>query len=524
MQRGLIKSDFYLFNGTNALREGNRLPDDALYYAENSRFDGGRWGSRKGYTTFGNAQSSGTNIKGLVPYIRFPGGVETPYVVSYYNSTFYRYLISDATNTSITPTGWTAGDVDIEGVSYNGSSYFANGVDDIGKIDNTTWSTVTNSPNARLLAIWAEKMWAVDNVAPATAQYTSTATASTPSNIEVWTGGSSGANLIGKGGRIESMQNLNDKLYFFKRDQIDVGASFYTDAAAPVLNLQPISKNTGSVNNRATTIVENDIWFLAPNLEIRSLGNEANYFEDTRTKDMSNIIKRHKRDLDPDQSDAVSWYNDGLFKLAMKENGSSQNNLVFTYDRDTGGWDFDRATSPQVACTVDGKSFFGVGGTSGQIYRDENGYSDNGFAMGWGGKTGLKDDGRPDMYKYARYLYIRGARSENVVITAKLIGEDFAVLETLTIPVPTAAEIAAGDTTVDADWGTVGDIVGGGGYTGAESGAPPVYRFNYTFSIGSTARMFGVELESSLTAQRIFIDEIRLKYIPRGEKYTLIDA
>lgn len=367
-------------------------------------------------------------------------------------------------------------------------------------------------------------MWAVDNVAPATAQYTATATASVPSNIEDWTGAGSGANLIGKGGRIENMTNLNDKLYFFKQDQIDVAASFYTDAAAPVLNLQPVTKTTGAVNNRAVSIVENDIWFLAPNLEVRSLGNEANYFEDTRTKDISFAIKRHKRDLDPDQSGSVSWYQDGIYKLSLKENGSSQNNLIFTYDRDVGGWGFDNGTSPQVACSVAGKSFFGVGGTSGQIYRDENGYSDNGFAMGWGGKTGLRDDGRPDMYKYGRYLYVRGARSEGVVITVKLLGEDFAVLETLTIPVPTAAEIAAGNTTVEDDWGTVGDIVGGGGYTGSESGAPPVYRFNYTFSTGSTARMFGAEVESSLLAQRAFIDEMRLKYIPRGDRYSEISA
>jgi len=524
MQYGIVKSDFYLFNGVNAYMEGNRLSADALYYAENSRFDGGRWGSRKGYTTFGDAQTGGTNIKGLVPYLRFPSGISTPYVVSYYNSTFYRYALSDATYETIVPAAWTATDTTVEGVSYNASAYFADGANLIGKIADTTFSTVVDSPRARLLATWAEKMWAVDNAAPATAQYTVTATAGTPGNIEDWTNAGSGAQLIGKGGRIESMQNLNDKLYFFKNDQIDVAASFYTDTATPVLNLASVSKNTGAVNSRSTTIVENDIWFLAPNLEIRSLGNEANYFEELRTKDMSIAIKRHKRDLDSDQSNAVSWYQDGIYKLALKENGSDQNNLIFTYDRDAGGWGFDKATSPQVACTVDGKSFFGIGGSSGQIYRDENGYSDNGFPMSWGGKTGLRDDGRADMYKYARYLYVRGARSENVVITVKLIGEDFSVLETHTIPVPTAAEILAGSTVVDDDWGTVGDIVGGGGYTGGEVGAPAVYRFNKTISVGSTDRMFGVEVESSLLGQRAFIDEIRLKYIPRGDRYTPVDS
>lgn len=523
MQKGLIKHDFYLFEGVNAYREGNRLPEGALYYAENSRFIGGRWATRKGYSAFGDAQTSGTNIKGLVPYLRFPSGVETPYVTSYYNSKFYRYTIDGSTATEIVTT-WTAGDVDIEGVSYNSSLYLANGTDDIGKINDTTWSTIVNSPNARLLATWKEKMLAVDNVAPATVQYTLTATASSPSNIETWTGAGTGAELIGKGGRVESMRELDEKLNIFKNNEIEVFTTIDVSGALPVIVREPLAKGVGAVNHRATVVVENDIWFLSPNLEIHSLGQVSGFLNDTRTKDMSAIIQRHKSDLDPDQSGAVGWYNDGLFKMAFKENGSSQNNLVFVYDREQQLWDFDRATSPHVATTVAGKAFFGVDGTSGQIYRDENGYSDNGFPMSWGGKTGLFDDGRADLSKTARYLYVRGARSENVVITFYLLGEDFERLETLTLPEPTAAEIAAGNTVVSGDWGMVGDIVGGGGYTGAESGSPPVYRYNYCFSVASKARMFGVEVESSLLGQRAFIDEMKLKYIPLPESYNIVNA
>lgn len=524
MQRGLIRTDFFLFNGVNAYSEANRNPETALYYAENSRFSGGRWEARKGYTAFGDVQTGGTNIKGLIPYDRFPSGVQTSYVVSYYNSTFYRYSVGDSSYTTITPAAWTATDTEVEGVSYNGACYVCDGSNLIGKIDDTVFSTVVDSPRARLLATWAEKMWAVDNVAPATVQYTATATATVPTNIEVWTGAGSGANLIGKGGRIESMRALNEKLYFFKQDQIDVADSFYTDAATPVLNLNPVAKNIGALNHRATTIVDNDIWFLAPNFEIRSLGNEANYFEEPRTKDISKAIARYRNDLDSDQSEAISWHQEGTFKIALKQTGSSQNNILFTFDTEANGWGFDRSTSPQVVCTTAGKSFFGVGGSNGQIYRDDNGYSDNGFPMSWGGRTGLRDDGRPDLHKQARYLYVRGARSEGVVTTIRLVGEDYAVLETHTIPAPTAEEIATGSTLVDEDWGQVGDIVGGEGYNGTEAGAPAVYRYNYTLSCSSTARMFGAEVESSLLSQRAYIDEIKIKYIPRSERYSGVNA
>jgi hypothetical protein len=40
MQKGLIRHDFFLFNGVSAWEEGNRIPRNTLFYAENSRFDG----------------------------------------------------------------------------------------------------------------------------------------------------------------------------------------------------------------------------------------------------------------------------------------------------------------------------------------------------------------------------------------------------------------------------------------------------------------------------------------------------
>jgi len=525
MQRGLTDTNFYLFEGVNAYREGNRIPSDALYYAENSRFVGGRWSSRKGYTAFGDELSGGSNIKGLMEYTRFPGGIETPYVMAYYNSQFERFDVSGGTPTSITPTGWTATDTEVEGVSYNGDLFVCDGSNLVGKINDTAFSTIAGSPSCRIMESWANKMWGVDNVAPATVQYTATATAGTPANIEDWTGGGSGAQLVGKGGRIESLRNLKDRgLYIFKQNQIDVITNFYTDSANPVPNLESVTQVTGAINHRSTTIVENDIWFVAPNLEIRSLGNEANYFEEQRVKDMSVVIQRYKSDLDSDQSGAVSWYNDGIYKLALKQRGSSQNNIIFSYDRDSGGWGFDFSTSPQVACTADGKSFFGVSGNNGQLYRDENGYSDNGFPMRWAGKTGLRDDGQAKMYKYGRYLHVRGVRSEGVVITGWLLGEDFERLEEFTITEPTAAEIAAGAVTVGGLNPQIGDIVGGEGYTGEETGEPPVYRFNRKFSIGQNARMFGIEFKSSLLGQRASIDEAALQYIPRGDGYTPVDA
>lgn len=525
-QRGLTRHDFFIFEGVNAYREGNRIPKNALFYAENSRFFGGRWSSRKGYSKFGSVLDGGTNIKGLLDYQRFPGGNAESHLVAYYGSDLQKYDMVTQNVTEIATAGWTAGDVEIEGVSYNSALYLVNGVDRIGKLDNNTFSVLPEgAPRLRLIETWAEKMFGVDNTAPSTALYTSTASASEPENIEDWTTvDSAGAQLIGKGGRIESLKKLNEKLYTFKKDQIDVFTSFILDTGAPIPVLEPISKNTGAINNRAVVIVENDIWFLTPNLEIRSLGQESGYFQETRTEDMSAILKRYKNSLDLDQSGAVAWYNDGIYKLALKERGSSQNNVIFVYERETGGWSFDRSTAIQVVTIVDGKAYFGLSGNSGLVYQDETGYTENGQPMVFTGKTGLVDDGRPDLNKHARYLFVRGARSANVVITIYLLGEDFERLQSFTVEPPTDEEIALGGNEVGGLNRQVGDIVGEEGFVGEEVGAPPVYRFNVNFSCVSNDRMFGMEVVTVLNGQRVFIDEAKLKYIPRSEKYYSITS
>lgn len=514
-QKNLIRHDFFLFNGVSAYTEANKTPEDKLYYAENSRFAGGRWGNSQGYVAF-DTFTGGTNIKGLLEYQRFPSGVETDYLVAYYNSQFER-IDEDGVSTSIAATGWTGGDVAVEGVSYNGNLYVCNGVDDIGKIADTTFSTVVDSPNARLLEEWGEKLWAVDNVAPASVQYTRTATASTPANIEDWTTvGAAGAELIGKGGRIESIRRLKNKFYCFKNNWIEEFYEFDYSGANPVPRHLPISQTTGAVNHRACIVVENDIWFLTPDLQIRSLGQEANYQTDPRVADLSSVVDRYKRTLDPDQSGACAIYDENkVFKLALKSQNSSQNDVIFTYDYEARGWGFDKHTSPTDYAKVGKNSYFCVGGTNGIVYKDNTGYSANSTPMSFTGKTGLKDDGVPDLKKYARKFYIRGARSEDLAFDAILVGEDYEVLETHTVTAPTVAEIAAGAVAVDGLAGQVGDIVGEEGYTGGETGLPPVYRFHREFSCGSNARMFGCIINTFVRGQRIFIDDIKLKYIPR---------
>lgn len=539
MQRGASPHSYYVFNGVNAYSESNRNPHDTLYYAQNSRFSGGRWGSRPGYGAFGDVQAGGVHPRGLLTYTRFPGGVQVDYVIMYYNSNFYRYDLTTGVSTVIVPPGtWLGGDISVEGDSYNGVLYVCNGSDRVHKITDLTMVEVTNSPRARILEDFGEKMWGIDNVAPATAQYTVTASAATPANIEDWTtgGGASGAQLFGQGGILTSMRKLSQELYFFKQDKIDRCTGFDVTGAEPRPLIEPVTKTGGALNHRSTCKVENDLWFVTPGtFEIRSMGKEAGYFNDTRTEDLSKILQRYKINLDPDQSKATATYNNKIYKLSLQERGSSQNNLDFVYDYNGGAWDFDRSTARLINTVASGNAFFTTDGNSGTLYKDETDYSDNGFPIAWSGKTQLADDliagahsrrfiPRADVFKRARYVFTRGARSQNVIITVFLYGDDFAILDSWTIPAPTSAEIAAANSTIGGLNGQVGDIVGESGYQGTELGVPPVYRFHDNHSTSFISRLFGIGYSANLIGQRVAIDEAKITYIPLPESYQGITS
>jgi len=520
MQKGLTKHDFYLFKGVNAFGEENRIPYDSLFYAENCRFDGFRLTNRPGYQAFYEGLSGGTNVKGLFNYPVYNHVLgNTEYLVAYYNSNFHRIDPNTMDVETIAPTGWTATDSAVEGLPYRDSLYVCDGNNLIGKITDTSFDVIADSPKAMFLETWLEKMWTVSSTAVSTVLYSRTATASNPEYIEDWTTvGGAGAELIGSGGRLTGLKKLNTSLYAFKADAIEQFYDFDLSGVVPVAIHRPLAVTAGAVGQKSITLVENDIWFLTPDLEIRSLGQEANYSsESPRTRDLSNTLARYKKQLDPDQSGAVAVYHKGIFKLSLKTLGSASNNIKFVWDFNSKMWSFDKDTSQTNYCINTGNLYFVTDGLSEKIYRDNVGYSDNGFAMSWSATTGLFDDGSPDIKKHARYLVVRGKRSKGATIVLNLLGEDRQVLETHVIPEPTEAEMAVVDREVEDAFLQFGDdLVGGFGYNGESSDGPATYRFNVKFSCNSNSRMFGLKFDSSLNAKKVAIDEAKIYYIPRG--------
>lgn len=522
-QKNLQIFNLLKFGTVDSYHKKNRLPPENLSYAQNARQDAGFIKGRKGFTkVFDTELTGGTNIKCLTQYPYNSGGTQTNRTVFYYHGDFYYYSPGDVAPTLITDT-WTS-DLDTEAVAYNNVLYVTNGTDPFAKISNTIFALVTGAPLATVVETWADKMWAAGVAsAPFTLYYSATATASVPANIEDWTTtGASGAELIGKSGKITGLKTFQNTLYIFKEDEIyfietlDLTGTY----PQPVVRLYPVTG--GAINQQCVTVVNNDVWFLTKSLQIRSLGLEASYLGQSRTKQISFIIQNYIDQLDPNQSTACMTFYKGIFKLSLRTSGNASNDFIIVWDTINDSYTIDRGPSSQRYAVINGNLYFVSPGTSGQVYQDENGFSDNQSNYSFQVKTRLSDLNRPDVYKRARYVYLRGARSAGVTTVVDLLGEDDEVLETFTVDPPTASEIAG--TTVDAQgqWGggqIGGDILGGSGSIPTPDG-PAIYRYNVKFSSNSIDRMFGVGVAAGITGQRIEIEQLQIHYIPLSESYT----
>jgi hypothetical protein len=301
---------------------------------------------------------------------------------------------------------------------------------------------IADIPKGTMIEFAWEKMW-ITGVAgsEATLFGSRTATATNPTYVEDHTTGAQ-VELVGKGGRNTALRFLRDTLYIFKADSIHSVKPNYLDSTTTLYVPQPYSTTGGAVNNRSTVVVENDIWFLTPDNEIRSLGSAASY-NDPRTRDISAIIKKIKDTLAPDQTPyAVAHYSNGRYTLALAEKNSPCANIVITYNFINRGFGIDRFPSVKQWANVGDKVFM-VTKDSGQLYRDRTGYSFGGdFEIPFEVRLPFDDLGSPNLNWRGRRVYIRGSRSRGVALTVRLYRGNYDTYTDFILPEPTAADMA----------------------------------------------------------------------------------
>jgi hypothetical protein len=385
-----------------------------------------------------------------------------------------------------------------------------------------TVTLVSIPPTGSMIETLYEKMWtAGDPLNRNLLTYSRSATANNPEYIRDYTNGS-GKALVGSGGAITAIRRLKNTLYVFKEEAIHYLKGFDTSGTYPIPIFEPYSVTGGAINQKCVIQVENDLWFLNKSLQIRSLGSEAQYISDTRTNDVSLAIKRYLMELDPNQSGACMSYFKNVLKISLKTAGSPYNNWVLSYDFNNGGYSIERLHSiKRYAATPEQRFFCEDGATSGNLFKDAIGYSKNGSAYYFSGKTKMVGVGRNTINCRLRYVRVYCARSDGQELTLNVYKDTYSgpVYSSKVLAAPSSTELGTAMTT-GGGWGEEGfgeEIWGGSGNI-LSSLAPPVYRKVFPIDQNLTGRLFGIEIGGTINGSRAEIYEIELGLIPLPEK------
>lgn len=397
----------------------------------------------------------------------------------------------------------------------------------IGKIVDSTFSVVPNSPRGTAVESWVERIWIIgDESAPNAVFASRPASAANPEYVEDWVTNPI-LELIGKGGRCVAIRVLNNELFVWKQDSIWYNTTDRIAAGeTPFIEL---SRTGGAINQKSTILVENDVWFLSKTgkgIEVRSLGLERSLGQNPRTRELSNIIKRSMNLLDPDQSNAVMSYVDQEVKISLRTKGSPTNNFNIIFDYDTAGYSIDIGQSIDRAVIWNGDLVYTEDSSAGQAYKDNNGYTAAGAAFVFDFKTPFIDDVRPDISKRARYIYVRGQQSYDQEITIRLfMNGDYTNYSEYVIPSPRDRGVALTATTAGGQPGASQQGADQWGGDAEDSDDIPMYRIqdatcgDYLISIDRRCNMFALGGHAQINGGKVIIEQLGLKLIDDNENY-----
>jgi len=320
---------------------------------------------------------------------------------------------------------------------------------------------------------------------------------------------------------LKAVRVLNDSIYYWSL------YSLFQHTRQDIIdgnNPKEISRTGGAVNQKSTFVIENDVWFITASNEIRSLGTERNLGTDPRTKALSEIIKRSMNLLEAEQDNPVMIYNKRVVKLNLKTKGSPTNNFTIIFDYNTGGFSIDRGQAVNVNVVWKGYIVYGEDST-GQAFLDDTGFTFNGAEFAFQAYTPFMDDGRPDTFKRARYIYFRGQFSYQQGATLRLYRDGkYSVYSDYPLPSPEASGVPLASAINDGEWGQAqfGEAPWGG--TPTDTGEEiAMYRIEKLISVDRRSNLFAIGILADIDAGKVVTEQLLLKLIDENENYKRAD-
>lgn len=423
--------------------------------------------TRKGYITFADELAGSTSgIAAMGAYIR--NSSTNDVMVMVYNNKLYKINPETGSAWTEISTALITDSTNINMTSYRDWLFIMNGVDKPIRVENTTVSQpfvapaslTTNTFLPSFGDVYGSSLF-VSGVptAPNTVYISKASTSANPEYVYDFSGALTSygdANELLFKSRVTGIRTLSTAAVIFTYDGTFYVPGLKEFGSTVTFEVQPVGGASGAVSHKTTCVVENDIFYLTPQKEIksvrRSMGNQASFTTTTLSTKIQDFLNET---MDDDMSTAFTYYDpiNKYFKLYFKEQGATMNLLCVVADLNkvdqygVPAWFIDDARPFRSGIFYKGQAYLGST-VLGRVYKDEYGLADDDNASIQTLRTGKEmDANNAASIKNFRQVRIPGTITQATEVTAKVYVDNVLVAERI---------INAEDLAVSASIGGIG--------------------------------------------------------------------
>lgn len=369
--------------------------DEAQRGSRNTRSIGTGFRSRNGYTTYADTLTGGDRIAAFGNYTRNLAANDR--LVMAYNNNLYDIDTTSESSWSLITDSFFTDDTNVDMVAFRDWLFIFNGVDKPIRLADTTTSQPIIAPASVSTANFTpafgdtgQNSLFVGGVptAPNVCFVSKASTDANPEYVYDFSGTLTSfgdAQALSFPSRVTAIRKLSDAVVIFTESQAFYCKGLTSLGSTVLLNVQPIAGSSGAVSQKSTCVVENDIYYLTPNKEIKSLkrgfSDQTSIIVTPLSVKIQNILNE---EIDNNLTDSFAYYDQAnkLYKIYFRAKDAGLNTIRVVGDinkLDAGGvpaWGIDDAVPFSCGIYYKGQAYTGST-VIGQVYKDEDGLADD---------------------------------------------------------------------------------------------------------------------------------------------------
>jgi hypothetical protein len=220
------------------------------------------------------------------------------------------------------------------------------------------------------------------------------------------------------GDPIRSLESLENSLIVFKENSV---WQYTWVSGSPVKTEIVKFQNAGCGVNNATVVGDNDVLFVSPDNNIRSLGREINY-DGLRVDYIGDAINGTTKNMDMSEA-RMFFHNKKLYVAGKNRTGDAFNNVVLVYDMTYKAWSRYTGMNIGGAFVYEDNLYFGSSNDD-NTHKALDGWTDNGAAVASYWQSKQFTYALPHEAKKMRWLYLEGYISTATTLYVDLTFDD----------------------------------------------------------------------------------------------------